>query len=159
VIPTKGYALPRREGAAGHDQGAPRMEIQFRVRRSDASEAKQVIDGPGAGFGYQSAAMRLGPLVWISSLVAAPQHRGKAAAEIDDIIAKIEETCRNAGTDLSRLLRVRALLTRAEDVGALSAALRKAIPNDPPTVSVLIVPSALPTPDATVAIDAVAHVG
>ena len=76
--------------------------------------------------------------------------------EIDDVLAKIATTCANAGTDLSNLLRVRALLTRAEDAGAIAAALRKAIPNDPPTVCIAVVPSPLPTPDATVAIDAVA---
>jgi len=29
VIPSKGFALPRREGAFGHEDGAPRMEMQF----------------------------------------------------------------------------------------------------------------------------------
>jgi len=159
VIPSRGYALPRREGAFGHEQGAPRMEVQFRIRRPDAGAEKVVVDGPGAGFGYQSAAVRLGPLVWISSLVAAPEHRGNAAAEVADILAKISETCANAGTDLSNLLRVRVLLARAEDAGAFSAALRTAVPSEPPTVCMAVLPSPLPTPDATVAIDAVAFVG
>lgn len=158
VIPSRGYALPRREGAFGHEQGAPRMEVQFRIRRPDVGEDKQIIDGPGAGFGYQSAAVRLGPLVWISSQVAAAKHRGKASAEIDDILSKIKETCANAGTDLSNLLRIRVLLARGEDAALFSAALRKAVPKDPPTVCFAVLPGPLPTPDATVAIDAVAYV-
>ena len=93
------------------------MEAQFRIRRPAAGLDKQAIDGPGAGFGFQSAAVRLGPLVWISSQVAAPEHRGNAAGEIDDVLAKIATTCANAGTDLSNLLRVRALLSRVEDAG------------------------------------------
>jgi enamine deaminase RidA (YjgF/YER057c/UK114 family) len=156
VIPSRGYALPRREGAFGHEQGAPRMEVQFRIRRPEAEIDKQIVDGPGAGFGYQSAAVRLGPLVWISSQVASPQHRGNAAAEIDDILAKIAETCANAGTSLADLLRIRVLLTNASDAAAFSAALRRAVPQDPPSVCIAVVPSALPVADATVAIDAVA---
>jgi enamine deaminase RidA (YjgF/YER057c/UK114 family) len=132
------------------------MEVQFRIRRPEAGVDKEVIDGPGDGFGYQSAAVKLGPLVWISSQVAAAEHRGDAAKEIDDILAKIASTCANAGTDLSNLLRVRVLLTRSEDAGAFAAALRAAVPNDPPTVCIAVVPTALPVPDATVAIDAVA---
>jgi enamine deaminase RidA (YjgF/YER057c/UK114 family) len=156
VVPSKGFALPRRERAFGHDNGAPRMEAQFRIRRPDGRLDKQVIDGPGAGFGYQSAAVRLGPLVWISSQVAAPERRGDVADEIADVLERIAVTCANAGTDLSNLLRLRVLLTRAGDAGAFSAALRRAVGEDPPTVCIAVVPTGLPVPDATVAIDAVA---
>jgi len=158
VIPSRGYALPRREGAFGHDQGAPRMEIQFRIRRPDFGVEKQIIPGPGAGFGYQSAAVRLGPLVWISSQVADPERRGDPVAEIDDILAKISETCLNAGTDLSNLLRIRVLLTLAEDAALFTAALRKLVPEDPPTVCMAVVPTPLPVENASLAIDAVACV-
>ena len=157
VIPSRGYALPRQEAAQGHAQGAPRMEVQFRIRRPGASLEKQVVDGPGAGFGYQSAGVRLGPLVWISSQVADAGRRGDVATEIDDILTKIGECCRNAGTDLSSLLRIRVLLTRAEDASVFSAALRKLVPTDPPAVCMAVVPSALPAADAGVAIDAVAY--
>jgi enamine deaminase RidA (YjgF/YER057c/UK114 family) len=156
VIPSRGFALPRREDAFGHEDGAPRMEIQFRIRRPASGLDKEIIDGPGGGFGYQSAAVKLGPLVWISSQVAAREHRGDAAREIDDVLGKIAATCANAGTDLANLLRIRVLLTRAEDAATFSTALRAAVPDDPPTVCVAVVPTPLPAPDATVAIDAVA---
>jgi enamine deaminase RidA (YjgF/YER057c/UK114 family) len=156
VVPSKGFALPRREGAFGHEDGAPRMEIQFRIRRPDGRLDKQIIDGPGSAFGYQSAAVRLGPLVWISSQVASPEHRGHVANEIDDVLDKIAVTCANAGTDLSNLLRIRVLLASADDAGAFATALRKAVGADPPTVCMAVVPTALPVPDASVAIDAVA---
>jgi enamine deaminase RidA (YjgF/YER057c/UK114 family) len=132
------------------------MEAQFRVRRPGAGFDRQIIDGPGAGFGFQSAAVRLGPLVWISSLVAAQEHRGDAASEIHDVLDKIASTCANAGTDLSNLLRVRVLLGRGDDAGAVANALRAAVPKDPPTVCVAVLPAPLPTPNATIAIDAVA---
>lgn len=157
VIPSRGYALPRREGAFGHEQGAPRMEVQFRIRRPDSGVEKEVIDGPGAGLGYQSSGVRLGPLVWISSQVADADRRGDAADEIEAILTKINECCLNAGTDVSNLLRLRVLLTRAEDAAAVSAVLRKQLPADPPAVCVAVVPTALPVEDATVAIDAVAY--
>lgn len=159
VIPSRGYALPRREDAFGHEDGAPRMEVQLRIRRPEAGVAKQVVDGPGAGFGYQSAGMKLGPLLWLSSTYADEALRGgDVNAEIESIIGKLAQTCKNAGTDLSNLLRIRVLLRRSEDVAAFSAALRKAVPANPPSVAICVVPSPLPVAEANVAIDAVAFV-
>jgi enamine deaminase RidA (YjgF/YER057c/UK114 family) len=160
VIPSRGYALPRREGAFGHADGAPRMEAQLRIRRPESGLEKVVIDGPGAGFGYQSAGVRLGPLLWLTSQVAdATARSGEIASEIDNILAKLEAVCRNAGTRLQDALRVRALFRRAEDLPFFADALRKTFPNDPPAVSVLVVPTDLPVPAARVAIDAVVLVG
>jgi enamine deaminase RidA (YjgF/YER057c/UK114 family) len=158
VVPSRGYALPRREGAFGHEQGAPRMEAQFRILRPGAGATKQVVPGPGAGFGYQSAGVRVDSLLWLSSQVADAPARGDATREIDAIVDKLAETCRNGGTDLANLLRVRAVLTRADDVAAFHAALRRAVPNDPPAVCIAVVPGPLPVTDCSVAIDAVAHV-
>lgn len=159
VVPSLGYALPRREGAFGHEQGAPRMEVQFRFRRPDAGASKQVVDGPGAGFGYQSAGMRLGPLLWTSSQVAAPWNLdGGVEAQIEDVLSRLQTTLENGGTDLSQTLRIRALLTRHEDVPALNDAIRRRIPEEPPAVTILIVPTPLPVTQAAVAIDAVAYV-
>ena len=157
VIPSRGYAPPRREGAMGHEEGAPRMEVQFRIRRPASDQAKRIVDGPGAGFGYQSAGVRLGPLVWISSQVADPGRRGTAVTEIDDILVKISEICLNAGTNMANLLRIRVLLTNAEDAASFAAAFRKLVPSAPPTVCIAVVPSALPVASSSVAIDAVAY--
>ena len=159
VIPSLGYALPRREGAFGHADGAPRMEVQLRVRRPGAAEERRVVDGPEVGAGFQSAGVRVGPLLWLSSQTADPGRRGgDVRAEVDDALGRLDATCRNAGTDLSGLLRVRALLTSAEHAGAFTEALRAAIPSDPPAVCVVVVPSALPVTDARVAVDGVAFV-
>lgn len=156
VIPSRGYALPRREGAFGHADGAPRMEVQLRIRRPESGLEKIVVEGPGGGFGYQSAGVRLGPLLWLSSQVADPSARGgEVSAEIDNILAKLSTVTANGGASLQDALRVRALFRSASDIPAFTEALRKAFPADPPAVSVLVVPSDLPVPAARVAIDAV----
>ena len=155
IIPSRGYALPRRENAFGHEDGAPRMEVQFRFRRGSDGAAKAVVDGPGAGFGYQSAGMRLGSLVWASSQVAdAGDLVRPASAQIDSILGKLQTTLSNGGTDLAQTLRLRVLLTDRGDVPAVNAALRHAIPVDPPAVSIVIVATPLPVAEARVAIDA-----
>jgi enamine deaminase RidA (YjgF/YER057c/UK114 family) len=160
IIPSRGYALPRREDAFGHDEGAPRMEAQFRFQRPDGGAEKATVDGPGAGFGYQSAGMRLGPLVWTSSLVASPDHLGGAAeSQLQDILAALQATLENGGSTLSETLRLRVLLRNRDDVAAVNAAIRRAIPSDPPAVSIVVVPTALPVAEASMAIDAVGLVG
>jgi enamine deaminase RidA (YjgF/YER057c/UK114 family) len=159
VIPSKGFALPRREGAFGHGDGAPRMEAQFRVLLPGKGASKTIVPGPGAGFGYQSAGVRAGSLLWLSSQVADSDQRGTAAQEVASAFDKLEATCRNAGTDLSNLLRVRAVLRRQSDVPVFFAALRKAVPNDPPAVALAVVDGPLHDAGASVAIDGVALVG
>src|SRR5262249_61143657 len=110
VIPSRGYALPRRENAVGHADGAPRMEVQLRRRRPEAGVDKLVVAGPGAGAGYQSAGVRLGSLLWLSSQVAdAAARNGSISAEIDNIVQKLATVCANGGTDLQNSLRLRAL--------------------------------------------------
>jgi enamine deaminase RidA (YjgF/YER057c/UK114 family) len=158
VIPTLGYANPRREGAFGHAENAPRMEIQVRAVRPDSGASKIVVDGPGAGFGYQSAAVRVDPLLWLSAQYADAGQQGGAAKEIANILDKLATVAKNGGSDLARLLRVRALVTKPEDAKAVYAALKRAIPSDPPVVSIITVPR-LPVAGATIAMDAVAYVG
>ena len=132
------------------------MEVQLRIRRPEAGADKIVVPGPGEGVGYQSAGVRLGSLLWLSSQYADPAQRtGGIDAEIDNILDKLAEVSENGGTSLDQALRIRAQFRRAEDVQALAGALRKRFPSAPPVVSVLIVPSDFPVPTARVAIDAV----
>jgi len=159
VIPTRGYAVPRREDAFGHAENAPRMEAQFRCLIPDSGLKKEAVDGPGAGFGYQSAAVKVGQLLWISSQVADnEQLGGSTARQLDNIVEKIATTCRNGGTKLANLLRLRALVTDPADAMAVFAAVKKAIPSDPPTVCINVVDGPLLVSGATVALDAVAFV-
>lgn len=159
VIPARGYANPRREGAFGHAENAPRMEIQVRAVRPDAGVSKTVVDGPGAGFGYQSAGVRVDRLLWLSAQYAEGDRLGDGPVkEIASVLQKLETVCRNGGARLADLLRLRALVTRLEDAKAVSAALRRAIPSDPPVVSIILVPG-LPVQGCTVAMDGVAYAG
>lgn len=159
VIPIKGTALPRREGAFGHEEGAPRMEVQFRWLLPGQDAEKVVVPGPGAGFGYQSSGVRGGPLLWVSSRFAEPQHSGQGAeAEVDSILGQLDETCQNAGTNLSNLLRLRALVTEPDDALAVFAALKRAVPVDPPAVCIAVVPPPFSVAECTLALDAVAYV-
>ena len=159
VIPIRGLANPRREGAFGHAQGALRTEVQFRCLVPGRGVEKVVVPGPGEGFGYQSAGMRVGPLLWISSQVADPPHRDAGVArELDNLMEKIEVTCRNGRSALGNLLRLRALVSRPADALAVYAALKKAVPTAPPPVCIVVIPSPLPASGCSVALDAVAYV-
>jgi enamine deaminase RidA (YjgF/YER057c/UK114 family) len=158
VIPTRGFANPRREGAFGHEQGAARMELQVRAFRAGHGAHKTVVAGPGDGFGYQSAGVRVGPLLWVSNQVAQAIQRGDLARELDNVLAQIAETCQNAGTELANLLRLRAVVRRPSDALAVYSAVKKVIPSNPPTVSIMAVGDQLDISGASVALDAVAFV-
>jgi enamine deaminase RidA (YjgF/YER057c/UK114 family) len=158
VIPARGFANPRREAAVGHDQGAARMELQVRAVRPGYGADRIVVPGPGDGFGFQSAAIRVGPLVWISNQFADEDQRASTAQEVDNILGKIELTCRNAGTSLSNLLRIRALVKEPRDALAVYAAVKRAIPRDPPTVCPIAVGPQMYVSGCSVALDAVACV-
>ncbi|MDE3075120.1 MAG: RidA family protein, partial [Chloroflexota bacterium] len=157
VVPARGFANPRREGAFGHEQGAPRLELQVRCLRPGRGAGKVVVPGPGAGFGYQSAGVRAGPLLWTSSLFADDGPRG-TEQEVETILRQLDAICHNAGTSLSNLLRLRALVAEPADALAVYAALRRAVPSDPPAVAVVAVGSPLWVSGRSVALDAVACV-
>lgn len=157
VVPSRGFANPRREGAFGHAENAQRMEIQVRAVRTDRRATATVVDGPGAGFGYQSAGVRVDHLLWLSAQYADAEHHGNAAREATNVLDKLRTVCVNGGADLRDLLRVRALVTRAADAPAVYAALKEAIPNDPPVVLMIVAP-ALNVPTASVVLDGVAYV-
>jgi enamine deaminase RidA (YjgF/YER057c/UK114 family) len=155
VVPSKGFALPRREGAFGHEDGAPRMEMQFRIRRPEHAADKRSVAARGSGNGFQADAVELGGLLWLGSQVAAPATRGDTGTEVSEILDRLQQVAADGGSDLARALRIRAVLTRPDQAEPFFAGLRKAIPNDPPAVSVVVAPTALSTPDASLSIDAV----
>jgi enamine deaminase RidA (YjgF/YER057c/UK114 family) len=158
IIPATGYQTPRREGAFGHLEGSPRMEAQFRCVRPGFGAQKVVVPGPGDGYGCQSAAVRVGPLVWISAQVADAGCRGDGTGrEADNIFEKIGTVCRNAGTTLDQLLRVRVLLARPADAPDVYSALRRAVPSAPPVVNMLAARPPFYVSGNSVAVDAVAY--
>jgi len=156
VIPTKGFALPRSEGAFGHGQGAPRMEAQFRAVVPDARDQRITVEGPGGGVGHQAAGVRVGPLLWVSAQTAEADTRRD---EVAGALASITEVCATAGTDLSQLLSVRAIVTEPDIATLVYSALRSAVGRDPPAVTILVADRPLPEVDRSVSLDAVALVG
>jgi enamine deaminase RidA (YjgF/YER057c/UK114 family) len=159
VIPSLRFAVPRREGARGHAEGALRMEAQFRILRPGHGAEKVVVDGPTDGLGTASPGVRVGSLLWLASQSADRELRGgPIEAELDNILAKLDAVSRNGGTDIGSLLRLRAIVRRPEDAFAVFAALRRAVPKDPPVVSIVVVPGPLPVANAAVALDGVAFV-
>jgi enamine deaminase RidA (YjgF/YER057c/UK114 family) len=155
VMHLRGSALPRREDAFGHDEGAARLEIQFRCLLPGKGAEKIVYGPPTADTGYQSAGVRAGSLLWLSSQCASDAALGNGAKEIDDVFGRLEATCAEAGTDLRRLLRARVQVTDAALVPEFFRALRRVVPSEPPAVAV-VVTEALPVQGAGVAIDGVA---
>ena len=158
VMHLRGSALPRREGAFGHSEGAARLEIQFRCLLPGKGVEKVVYGPPTADTGYQSAGVRSGSLLWLSSQCASDAALGNGAKEIEDIFGQLEATCEQAGTNLGQLLRARVQVTDAAAVPEFFRALRRAVPSAPPAVAV-VVTDALPVDGASVAIDAVALAG
>jgi enamine deaminase RidA (YjgF/YER057c/UK114 family) len=158
VIPVLGFAVPRREGAMGHEQDAPRMEVQFRCVRRDVPIVRTVVPGPADGFGYQSAGMRVGALLWLSGQYAGSETWGDVDREFDDIAAKLSTTCAKGGTSLSQTMLLRVLVTKPDHAAAVYRGVRRAFPTDPPPVSILVVPSPLLVEGATVAVDGVTYV-
>ena len=128
----------------GHGAGtrlAPRASSEF---LHGGTGSKTVLDGPGADFGYQSAGVKAGPLVDPRSTYADPKNQGgNAQKEAEDILAKIDTILKNGGTGVENLLRLRALVTDPKDAAGVFAALKKAVPKDPPSVCIAVVPGPL----------------
>jgi enamine deaminase RidA (YjgF/YER057c/UK114 family) len=158
VMHLRGSALPRREGAFGHDEGAARLEVQFRCLIPGRGTHRVLLGAPTADTGYQSAGVRAGSLLWLSSQCASESALGDGAREIADVLGQLEATCADAGTSLRQLLRARVQVTDPKLIPEFFAALRRAVPTEPPAVSV-VVTDALTVQGAGVAIDGVAVVG
>src|SRR5207244_3845658 len=105
---------------------------------------------------YESPAVRAGPLLWVSHLYA--RSGGDARHQLDDVLAQLDALCRAGGTTLANLVRFRAFVLEPADAYAAYAALKDAVPADPPTVAVTTVPGPLLVPGARIAVDAVAYV-
>jgi enamine deaminase RidA (YjgF/YER057c/UK114 family) len=156
VIHMRGNALPRRVGALGHGEGAARMEIQYRcvLPGSGAERAEVVGDRPALG--YQATAVSVGRHVWLSSqLPTGDALEADIDGQLADVFERLQATCARAGTSVGQLLRARVQLRNADHVRSFFAALRAAVPENPPVVSVLVV-DALPIEGALVAVDGVA---
>ena len=163
VVPCRGLGAPRIDAPnLGHEDLAVRVEHLTQTLRPGAGATREVISTGGETLAHEPEAVRAGPILWISQLTAGgpsgPRSAPSARAQLEYIFARLDEICRAGGTELASLVRVRAFLTDVADAPAVYAALRDAVPSDPPTVLVTSVPGPLPIPGASIILDAAAHV-
>ena len=101
-------------------------------------------------------------MLWVSGRIAGDGDGLKSgpstANQLGHIFSRLEKICEVGGTSLRNLLRIRAYLTDVRDTGAVYAALKRAVPSDPPCVAITGVPGPLQWPGATVIVDAIAYV-
>lgn len=69
-------------------------------------------------------------------------------SQLGYIFERLAAICETGGTSLDNLLRVRAFVTDVRESYAVYAALRKAVPSDPPCVAITGVPAPLQVPAA-----------
>ena len=164
VIPCRGLGTPRLEAEGlGHGEGAVKTEFIARSMRPGFGIERALVSSGNDPLLHEAEAVKAGNLLWISGQYAggADGLNTKAATkdQLEYIFGTLDATCKAGGTSIDRLVRLRAFLADPEDAPLVYAALKKAVPSDPPTVLVTGVHGALPIPGATVMMDAVAEVG
>jgi enamine deaminase RidA (YjgF/YER057c/UK114 family) len=162
ILPVRGQGSPRREGALTHAEGAVLMEIQVRALRPGFGAERVVVSTGQEVLGHQSEAVKADGLLWISGILAGDpgglRTGPNTASQLNYIFSRLDEICRAGETSLSNLLRLRAYVTTPTDGYLVHAALRNAVPDAPPCVTINEVRAPLQLPGATVMIDAVAWV-
>jgi len=162
VIPVRGLGAPRREDARTHAEGAMKLETMFQSIRPGFGVEKEAVTTGAEPLGHESEAIRAGPLLWTSAVLAGGRDglrtRPETPSQLAYVFRRLAEICEAGGTSLQNLLRVRAFVTDPSDGYAVYASLREAVPDDPPCVAVTGVPGPLQVPGCTVAVDAVAFV-
>jgi enamine deaminase RidA (YjgF/YER057c/UK114 family) len=162
VFPIAGMAMRRVENVKGHEMGVCKMESQYRWLRPEYGVKREVISTGAATLGHESEAVKAGDLLWISNMVAGgpdgPISDLSTRAQLDHLFQRLEAVCEAGGTTLRNMVRIRAyVLSRAEGY-AVYAAVKRAFPENPPCVSVSIVPAPLQVPGCTILLDGVAYV-
>jgi enamine deaminase RidA (YjgF/YER057c/UK114 family) len=162
VIPVRGLGAPRREGARTHAEGAMKLETMFQSIRPGFGMEKEAVSTGAEPLGHESEAVKAGPLLWTSGLLAGDADGLRSAADTPSQLAyvfrRLGAICEAGGTSLQNLVRLRAFVTDPADGYAVYAALREAVPEDPPCVAVTGVPGPLQIPGCSVVVDAVACV-
>jgi enamine deaminase RidA (YjgF/YER057c/UK114 family) len=147
-----------------------RIEITFVAVTDDGATKKQIIDTKAArpSLFHQSVAVRAGEFLFLSGLLAAdadglvagartnphyPYGIDSAEAQMRDILDQAQIICHAAGTDLSRALRMGAMLTGLQDYPATLRACAGRFPDGAPVTNVIGVPGPLQVPGCTVLAD------
>jgi enamine deaminase RidA (YjgF/YER057c/UK114 family) len=164
VIPCSGLGQPRFEGDnLGHRENAVKCEFLARSIVPGDGFQKEIVSTGADQLLPEPEAVKAGPLLWVSGQYAGGadglRSRADTASQLEYLFGRLDEICRAGGTSLDQLVRVRVFLADERDSFLAYAALKNAVPADPPTVLVTQVPGPFPVPGATVMMDAVANVG
>jgi enamine deaminase RidA (YjgF/YER057c/UK114 family) len=157
VVPVRGLGIPRREAPKlRHADGAVQMEHLNVAFRNETLRPRTVIS-TGAPTGlHQAEAIRAGELLWISSVMTGAAS--STETQLDQLFDRLTLICETGGTTVKNLVRLRAFLTQPREAQLVYAALKRAVPSDPPTVAITLVPEPLPQPGCRVMLDGVAYV-
>jgi 2-iminobutanoate/2-iminopropanoate deaminase len=163
IVPVRGLGVPRLEAPKlRHSDGAVQMEHLTVAVRPDVGIKRETVTIGAAPLLHQSEAIKAGPLLWISGQLAGGPDGlvvgASARSQAEYLIDRVRIICEAAGTAITNLVRLRAFVTHAHDAYDIYAALKVAVPSDPPTVAVTSVPGPLPIPGCTVMMDGVAFV-
>jgi enamine deaminase RidA (YjgF/YER057c/UK114 family) len=163
VVPVRGLGAPRLEAPGlGHKDLGVKMEHLTQSIRSGFGVTKEVVSTGAAPLQHESEAIKAGPLLWISGQFAVSESglpvAADTAGQLEHLFGRLEAICRAGGTRLNNLVRLRAFLTNPGDAYLVYAALKRAVPSDPPSVMVTGVPGPLQIPGCTVQLDAVAYI-
>ena len=162
VVPVRGLASPRWEGAKTHGDGGTKTEAIFQSIRPGHGAERTVVSTGTTPLTHESEAVAAANLLWTSGQIAGDADGllagADAVSQTRHAFGRIEDICRAAGSDLSQLLRIRAFATDPEAAYAVYDVLRERVPEDPPTVAITIVPGPLYVPGCRVIVDAVAYV-
>jgi enamine deaminase RidA (YjgF/YER057c/UK114 family) len=164
VIGCRGLGTPRKEAdGLDHLDEAVKTEFIARSMRPGFGIEREVVSSGNDPITHEAEAVKAGNLLWISGQYAGGEDglatKAKTADQLEYIFGTLDATCKAGGTSIDRLVRLRAFLSDPEDAPLVYAALKKAVPSDPPTVLVTSVPGPFPVPGATVMMDAVAEAG
>lgn len=150
------------------------IEVEVIARDPKGPYQKETIEAPGVPsyLGGVPHAVRAGPYVFLSGLLATDHERGVAeSARVDPnfpyhsssaklqasyILETLESICRAAGSSAQDLVRRRIMHTDLEEAGAAEDAWLSALGNRIPPTTIFQTSGPLPVPGCTIGYDVVA---
>ena len=160
VLPVRGLGIPAFEGGAElhHRDRAVRLEQMSQSLVPNAGYTREIVRTDRGVTGFASEAIKAGPLLWTSEIMAKTPEGVSTRAQLDEAFAHLAELAAAAGSSLADAVRIRAFFTDVVEAPLFYDVLREHFPTDPPTVAVSAVPGPLHVPGATVLLDAVVFV-
>jgi enamine deaminase RidA (YjgF/YER057c/UK114 family) len=160
VVPVPSLLIPREPDAKTHAENALRMEWMTEAVRGEEGTRREAISVGAPTFGHESEAMIGGDLLWTSGLVGVDGGEGAELGvdeQLEGIFEHAARLCEGGRTSIDQTLRVRAYVLSPAMAENVYAAVKRAIPEDPPCVVVAVVPGPLHVPGAALELDFVVH--